>query len=219
MGVPAEFQGRNDIVVEGKKISGNAQAWYKNKMLHHGTLLFDADLNFVAKVLNVKPDKIESKGIKSNRARVTNIKPYLKDKINMYDLKLSLLESLLDTSDVQNNVYPLSESQLNIIKKIQSEKYRKWEWNYGESPKSTIHKERRYNGGKLSIYFDLEGGFLRNLSIYGDFLDQGDISRVLSKITNTRYNKKSLLAALANLYVSHIIYGISSEELVDCIVD
>ena len=64
LGVPAEFAGRNDIVVEEKKISGNAQSFYKNRMLHHGTILFDADLGMIADVLNVKPDKIASKGIK-----------------------------------------------------------------------------------------------------------------------------------------------------------
>src|SRR5690554_1895283 len=79
LGVPAEFSGRNDIVVEGKKISGNAQSYHKNRMFHHGTILFNANLEMVAKVLQVSADKIASKGIKSNRSRVTNILPYLKE--------------------------------------------------------------------------------------------------------------------------------------------
>ena len=80
LGVPAEFAGGNDIVVEGKKISGNAQSFWKGRMFHHGTILFDANLEVVQEALNVKIDKIESKGIKSVRSRVTNILPYLKEK-------------------------------------------------------------------------------------------------------------------------------------------
>src|SRR5690606_38740593 len=86
-GVPAEFSGRNDITVEGQKISGNAQSYYKNNMFHHGTILFNVDLDMVQKVLTVKPDKIESKGIKSVRSRVTNIYPYLKEKVTVEEFQ------------------------------------------------------------------------------------------------------------------------------------
>ena len=76
LGIPAQLSGRNDILVEGKKISGNAQRLYENKLLHHGTLLYDTDLDVLARVLQGGYDKIEPKGIKSVRSRVTNIKKY-----------------------------------------------------------------------------------------------------------------------------------------------
>jgi len=147
LGVPAEFQGRNDIVVDGKKISGNAQAWHKNRMLHHGTILFDADLDFVANVLNVKPDKIVSKGIKSNRARVTNIKPLLKKGLNLDQLKYKLLEAILHPNDLTNANYILNENDLSKIRQLKLEKYSQWAWNYGESPTSQTIKECRFSGG------------------------------------------------------------------------
>ncbi|MGM0436277.1 MAG: lipoate--protein ligase family protein, partial [Bacillota bacterium] len=147
LGVNAEFHGRNDIVVDGKKISGNAQSFHKNKMLHHGTILFDADLSIIADVLNVKPDKIKSKGIKSTRSRVTNIKPFLDEDISMVEFKLTLLKHLLGTEKVEEKVYHLSDGDLDKIHELMEERYNNWSWNYGESPDYSLEKAGRYEGG------------------------------------------------------------------------
>ena len=217
LGVPAEFQGRNDIVVDGKKISGNAQAWHKNKMLHHGTILFDADLAFVTSVLNVKQDKIESKGIKSNRARVTNIKPFLNNEMDINQFKVNLLQALLETKDISLTNYQLSFSDLSKIKKIQSKKYQQWLWNYGESPKSQWIKEKRFIGGNLQLHFDLNDGFIDNLKIYGDFLGIGNheiISHVLNKLP---YDYNSCNNELLKIDFHKIFMQISVDDFLSCL--
>ena len=217
LGVPAEFQGRNDIVVDGKKISGNAQAWHKNKMLHHGTILFDADLAFVASVLNVKPDKIQSKGIKSNRARVTNIKPLLAKNYNINDFKENLLKALIGNDSISDMVYPLSQIDLSRIEIIQKEKYSTWEWNYGESPQSNNIKEKRYPGGNLKIHFDLKQGRLTKVKFYGDFLDTGDITAIESKLENCIYDEKEIRKNLKPMNIEEYILKINNDDLLDCL--
>ena len=154
LGVPAEFSGRNDIVVEGKKISGNAQSYFKNRMFHHGTILLNANLDDVAKMLQVKADKIESKGIKSIRSRVGNILPYIKGKMNMEEFINYLLVHILKTNTIEDKTYHLTEQDYQAIDKLMREKYMTWEWNYGESPEFSVVKEKRYAGGKLQFYLD-----------------------------------------------------------------
>ena len=92
LGVNAEFSGRNDITIDGKKFSGTAQYWSRTRLLHHGTILFNSDLSVVQEALNVKADKLQSKGVKSVRSRVTNIYPYLKTPITIEEFKEVLLK-------------------------------------------------------------------------------------------------------------------------------
>lgn len=217
LGVPAEFQGRNDIVVDGKKISGNAQAWHKNKMLHHGTILFDANLDFVAKVLNVKFDKIESKGIKSNRARVTNIKPYIKKPLDLETFKYNLLTNLIETDDLQSVNYPLSKSQLERIQELQINKYNAWHWNYGESPSSNVVREKRFSGGKLKLHYDIKDGLIKNLRLFGDFLDTGDVSVISKLLENTQYDLDQSKKILEELDFNKLILNISIIDFLECL--
>ena len=217
LGVPAEFQGRNDIVVDGKKISGNAQAWHKNKMLHHGTILFDADLAFVANVLNVKLDKIQSKGIKSNRVRVTNIKNYLKEKITINELKLKLLTSFIESKSIMENNHQLTNSDMKRIYELQESKYRNWEWNYGESPYSQIFKEKRYEAGNIQVYFNLINGRIHNLKLFGDFLDIGNINPILDSLNGAIYNENICRAALHKINLDKILFNVSIDNLIDCL--
>lgn len=217
LGVPAEFQGRNDIVVEEKKISGNAQSYFKNKMLHHGTILFDADLSFVASVLNVKQDKIASKGIKSNRARVTNIKPYLKEGIDMVTFKELLLKYLLKTENILDHVYHLTESDLEKIYQLMDERYAKWSWNYGESPESQIEREKRYAGGKLQCHFDLSDGKFKSMKIYGDFLGTKDLAVLEARFIGVDYQEGALKNALKDEPIDEYFFNITLDDVIDCI--
>ena len=218
LGVPAEFQGRNDIVVDGKKISGNAQAWHKNKMLHHGTILFDADLDFVANVLNVKQEKIESKGIKSNRARVTNIKPFLIQDTDINMFKVNLLQTLLNVTNINQLAYSLTDTDLHKIKQLQSKKYCQWSWNYGESPNSHIVKEKRFLGGSLQIHFDILNGLIDKLKIYGDFLDTGDISIISNRLQSVPYIYEKCYQALDDLNFEDLFINISLNDFMSCLI-
>ena len=217
LGVNAEFHGRNDIVVDGKKISGNAQSFHKNKMLHHGTILFDADLSIIADVLNVKPDKIKSKGIKSTRSRVTNIKPFLNEDISMVEFKLTLLKHLLGTEKVEDKVYHLSDEDLDKIHELMETRYNNWSWNYGESPDYSLEKAGRYEGGKLEFQLNVTEGNIKDVKIYGDFLGARDISELEEALTGTRFEEISIRNVLENHPVDEYFFNISEDDVIHCL--
>lgn len=217
LNIPAEFQGRNDIVVEGKKISGNAQSFYKNKMLHHGTILFDADLSIIADVLNVKPDKIASKGIKSNRARVTNIKPYLKEAVDMGEFKTLLLKYLLDTNDLSKHVYHLTDEDYKKIHQLMEDRYNTWEWNYGESPAFTLVKEGRYTGGKIEFHLDIKDSVIKAIKIYGDFLGTKDLTSLEDTLKDVPYNEEAVKTILSQEPLNEYFFNITMDDVIDCL--
>ncbi|MFA5235361.1 MAG: lipoate--protein ligase [Bacilli bacterium] len=216
-GVPAEFSGRNDIVVDGMKISGNAQAYHKHRMLHHGTILLNADLTMIFNVLDVKPDKIASKGIKSNRARVTNIMPYLKEPVSMAEFKERLLKYLLGSEDISRHVYMLTRHDQEKIQALIDEKYATWAWNYGQSPAFSLECKGRYEGGGISIRLNIEEGLIKSCRIYGDFLGVEDIAGLEEKLVGIRYDKATLETALARIDLDRYLLKISRDDILDCL--
>ena len=217
LGVEAAFSGRNDIVVDEKKISGNAQSFYKNKMLHHGTILFDADLSIIADVLNVKPDKIASKGIKSNRARVTNIKPYLTEAISMTEFKTRLLKYLLGSDNIMDSVYELTDKDLDKIHELMEMRYNTWMWNYGESPDFSIEKSNRYAGGKIEFKFNVHEGVIAQAKVYGDFLGSKDIQTFEQKLVGTPYEEDAVRDTLKDEPLDEYFFNITLDNIIDCI--
>ena len=137
MGVDAELSGRNDILAGGKKISGNAQFSTRGRMFSHGTLMFDTEIDAVVSALKVKKDKIESKGIKSIRSRVTNIVDLLDKPMTIEEFRLAILSSIFGGED-KVQYWELTEEDWANIHKLSEERYQKWEWNYGKSPKFNI---------------------------------------------------------------------------------
>lgn len=217
LGVPAEFAGRNDIVVEGKKISGNAQTFYKGKMFHHGTILFDANLEVVQEVLNVKLDKIESKGIKSVRSRVTNIYPYLKEKMTVKEFQNHLLKYLLNTDDINSKVYHLSTEDLEKIHQLKKEKYDTWLWNYGESPEFSVQKSKRLPGGKVTFNLNVSNGVIKNVKIFGDFFGKLDVKELEEAMVGLLYEFNEIKNILDQFNVEEYFFNITKEDLLDCL--
>ena len=131
LGVNAEVSGRNDLTIEGKKFSGNAQYLYKNNILHHGTLLFDSDLSELNKALRVRADKIESKGIKSVRSRVTNIREHIKgdQDTNINEFTALLRDAVAEVQGENFAEYTLGEKDYEGIRALMQERYLTWQWN------------------------------------------------------------------------------------------
>ncbi len=216
-GVPAEFGGRNDILVEGMKISGNAQAFHKHRFLHHGTILFNADLTMLGKILNPKPDKIESKGIKSVRSRVTNILPYFKTVPTMKEFKSRLLEKLLNTNNIKPFIYDLTAKDLSKINELVKTKFSTWNWNYGESPAFTIEKYARYEGGGVSFRLNVENGLIKTVKIFGDFLGTKDITDVEKALSNTLFQRDAVKVKLSPLNLDEYFLKITLDNVLDCL--
>lgn len=148
LGVPAEKKNHSDIAVEGKKISGSAQTVKRGRILHHGTLLFDADLSSLKELLQPTKGTIQSKAVKSVRSSVTNIKGYFDDKtMTLEKLEACLLEGLAQSS--RPKTLTLGKEDLEAIRKLADEKYRTWEWNFGKSPDFTFERESGEQGFRV----------------------------------------------------------------------
>ncbi|MCA1320186.1 lipoate--protein ligase [Bacillus tianshenii] len=215
LGVDAEMSGRNDILAEGRKISGNAQFSTKGRMFSHGTLLFDSEIEHVVSALNVKKDKIESKGIKSIRSRVANIKEFLKEDITIEQFRQLLLEAIFKTKDVPQ--YELTEEDWNNIHQLSKERYQNWDWNYGKSPKFNLQHSHRFPVGQIDIRLDVTKGKIENCKIYGDFFGVGDVSEIEELLIGVKYEKAEIAQAIETVDVKHYFGNITREELLDLI--
>ncbi len=217
LGIEAELTGRNDLTIEGKKFSGNAQCKYKNKVLHHGTLLFSSDLSELSLALKVRDIKLESKGIKSVESRVTNISSWLKTPIMMEGFKEFLFNEVFETAE-NSELYTLTEEDWKDIHSIAEKKYFTWQWNFGNNPKFNIEKEKKFPGGIVQVYMDIEKGVIKSLRIYGDFFNEKDITDVETALTGVNYYRDCINEALKNYSVDKYFKNITLENLLDLLI-
>ncbi|MFB5167188.1 lipoate--protein ligase [Parageobacillus toebii] len=216
LGVNAELSGRNDIIVEGRKISGNAQFSTRGRMFSHGTLLFDSKIENIVSALNVKKDKIESKGIKSIRSRVANISEFLKEKMTIEEFRSVLLESIFG-KDKDIPEYVLTEEDWANIHKLSRERYQNWEWNYGKSPKFNLQHSHRFPAGQIDVRLEVQKGIIENCKIYGDFFGAGDVVEIEEKLIGKRYEKSEIEKALQDVDIKHYFGNIEKEEFINLI--
>jgi lipoate---protein ligase len=215
MGVNAELSGRNDILAEGRKISGNAQFSTKGRMFTHGTLLFNSEMDHIVSALRVKKDKIESKGIKSVRSRVANISEFLTEKISIEEFRSSLLKFIFQGEEVTE--YVLTEEDWEKIHQLSKERYQNWDWNYGKSPKFNLQHSNRFPVGQIDVRLDVDKGVIENCKIYGDFFGVGDVSDIENKLKHVRYEKSELEAALIDVDTTFYFGNVTKEEFINLI--
>ncbi|MFQ6584432.1 lipoate--protein ligase [Priestia megaterium] len=216
LGVNAELSGRNDLMAEGRKISGNAQFSTKGRMFSHGTLLFDSEIENVVSALKVKKDKIESKGIKSIRNRVANISEFLEQKVTVEEFREMLLRYIFDGEE-NITEYKLTEKDWETIHQISKERYQSWDWNYGKSPKFNLQHSHRFPVGQIDVRLEVNKGKIDACTIYGDFFGVGDVQEVQGKLTGVRYEKASIEQALEDIDIPHYFGNITKEEFVELI--
>lgn len=217
LGVKAEFTGRNDLEINGKKFCGNAQAYYKGRMMHHGCLLFDVDMTVLGDALKVSKDKIESKGIKSVRARVTNILDELPEKITVNEFSDKILAKMKETYPDMTE-YVLSEDELAKIQKSADEQFGNWDWVYGKAPEYTIERNVRYPAGKINTFANVEKSIIKNIKIYGDFFGIKDVQDIEELLVGTRYENKDVLEKLKTIDTTQYFSGMTVEEVAKAIV-
>jgi len=216
IGVNAELSGRNDLLAEGRKVSGNAQYATRGRMFSHGTLLFRSEMDHVVSALKVKKDKIESKGIKSVRSRVANITEFLKEDITIEQFRTLLLAYLFDGEEnIQE--YVLTEEDWEKIHAISKERYQNWDWNYGKSPKFNIQHSHRFPVGQIDVRFDVVRGIVKHCKIYGDFFGMGDVTDIENRLIGVRYDRTSLEKALEETPIKHYFGNVTKEDFLHLI--
>ncbi len=218
LGVPAEVQGRNDLVIAGKKFSGTAQRFYRGRLLHHGTLLFDSNLDVLQDVLNVDASKIASKGVASVKSRVTNIKDHMPQ--NGYDLNAfwqALLEAFAENGGFER--HQLSEHDLEQIKLLRETKYRTWDWSTGSAPAFEYSNSKRFPGGKLAIRLNIRTGVIQECSISGDFLGLVALDELIAALNGTKYNPDDVRDVLQSVNLSMYLGGITEDDVIECMFE
>ncbi|KRM58794.1 lipoate--protein ligase [Secundilactobacillus malefermentans] len=220
----AEVSGRNDILVDGKKFSGNAMYSRNGKTFSHGTLMLDVDLNVVSDALNVPADKMASKGIKSVKSRVTNLKPYLAPEyqnITVPEFRDTLLKELFhvdNLDDIKDKEVVVTDKEQAAIDKIYEDYYNNWDWVYGNSPEFTVKKRQHFDAGTVDARFLVDQGKIKNVKFYGDFFGPGDATELADKMAGVRYDHDTLKALLDPIDTNKYFNGIPKEELLNLFV-
>jgi len=212
LGVPAKLHGSSDIMVEGRKVSGNAQYATAKRLVAHGTLLFNSDLRQVSEALRVEPGKISSRSIKSVRSRVTNIREYLQQPLDIQAFRKRLLQEIF-SGEARIPRYVLTEADWAAVHELETERYRTWEWNYGRSPDFNVRKVRRFTLGEIEARIHVQKGIIQSIHFTGDFYSSQNIADLETRLVGVRYNAVRLGEALDALDVREFFPYLSQEEL------
>lgn len=217
-GVNAELKGRNDLLIDGFKVSGNAQFATKGKMFSHGTLMLDLNLDHVVASLKVRKDKIESKGIKSVRSRVANISEFMENKMTTEEFRDLLLLDIFDVENVADvKEYVLTEADWDKIYAISEKRYNNWDWNYGKSPKFNLERTKRFPVGGIDVRLDVVKSVIADVKIFGDFFGVGDVTEIEDKLRGVNYQREAIEEALKDVDIKHYFGNITKEDFLDLV--
>ncbi|MFB9770342.1 lipoate--protein ligase [Lactiplantibacillus modestisalitolerans] len=219
----ATVSGRNDLLVDGKKFSGNAMYSKNGKTFSHGTLMLNVDLNVVPQALTVPTDKIASKGIKSVRSRVTNLRPFLAPEyqnITVPEFQEALLKKLFHVDDlakIADKEYHVTPEQQKAIDKIYEDYYANWDWVYGKSPEFSVKRRKHFDMGTIDARLLVTDGRIQNIKFFGDFFGSGDAQDVADALTGVKYDHETIAQTLATIDLNRYFTGIPRTDIIDLI--
>lgn len=213
LGVPAEMNDRNDILANGRKISGSAQFSSKGRMFSHGTLLFNSELDEVNRVLSTRMKQIHSKSHKSVRSNVANISGFLNQPMGILEFRDHLMQGLLK-NDAPGSRYRLTRADREHVREIRQSRYDQWEWNIGRSPRFRISRTRILMDIKMTLELNVNKGHIENLSIKTEHVNGVkwdrpnplDFSDICSRLAGLRYDQQIIRTALENLAIRESFY-------------
>lgn len=212
LGLNAEASGRNDILVEGRKVSGTAQRLFRSRILHHGTLLFDSDLGLVAGALQADPSKFQSKSSKSVRSRVGNIRDFLPVNMELSEF-WEYLKRFLTGSGIVCGA--LTAEERAGVDRLKAAKYDTWEWNFGRSPQYNVTNTQRYKAGSLKFKAAVESGVIREIAFYGDFLATRPMAPLTKALIGCAFRREEVAAVLNRFDLSSLFGDITKDEILD----
>ena len=215
LGVHTQLSGRNDITIDGCKFSGTASYFRGNRLMHHGTLLFDTDIEKMSNVLSVSDDKIISKGVASVRNRVTNVRHHLQCSITMDEFWAYLHERI--AYDMQT--YTLTEQDIAAVEVISHERYASWEWNFGRAPGYSIVKKRRIPGfGGIRVCMDVIDGKISAFHTYGDYFGDKPCGDVATALDGVSLTQDALRSALSGIDLDEYYRDLAIEEFIMLVI-
>jgi lipoate-protein ligase A len=214
LGIEAKFEGRNDLTICGRKFSGNAEHVHKNRVLHHGTLLFSAQLTELSQALKVDLSKFEDKAVKSVRSRVTNISEHLTQTMDVAGFEKMIHDHIAEKyEDFQ--VIEFTDDDIYKIEQLVEEKYNTWEWNFGYSPKYNFNRKIKTNGGHIEFNLDVKNGVIRDAKIFGDYFSIKETSEIEDVLIGQAHNHQSIINALEKIDIGLYFKNTTREEFIN----
>jgi len=213
MSVIAKFEGKNDLRVDGLKISGNAEHIFRDKILHHGTLLFDSNLDNLENAIKKEKDHYSDRAVKSIRSQVTNISLHLKHNISISEFK-EIIRSFMFNYFPGTSLYHFTSEDIKKINKLVEEKYSGWEWNYGCSPRYMMKKMITAGEHKITVEFTVAKGIIENFKI-DDFGQFGKVTeKICAAVTGLQHEETSLEKEISEFHKFSIFQSISVYDFV-----
>jgi len=209
LGVDAELRGKSDIFANGKKISGNAQYASKGRMFSHGTLLFDTNLEHLLKAINPSGAVIESKAVQSIRNFVTNIRELLPQDMTIEAFRQTLLDALFAGNVIE---YELTAVDWEQIHTIAHDRFGSWDWNMGHAPKFDIQTSERLPIGKVDARVSVDGGYIQELKLYGDFSGTREVAELEAELHGVRYREEEIRERLQPINLADYFGALSPDE-------
>jgi len=214
LGVPAKLEGRNDLLVDGKKFSGNAKTIKNMKMIQHGTILIHSEMSVLADALKVNPLKFVDKAVKSNRARVTNLIDYLPEGTTTETFKRLFIEEIKQDNE-QVEIYNFDEKDIRAIETLAAEKYSTWDWNFGASPDYNFKKANKVPAGFIEVHLDVHKGYIEKAKIFGDFFASNAIEELEEKLVGVKHEEEALKKVLQESDLKAFFGNVTLEEILD----
>jgi len=214
LGIDARFSGRNDIVINDKKVSGNAQYYTKDKILHHGSILFDGDLSVLSRALNPRKIKFIDKTVSSVRSRVANIKEFLLEPMDVYEFKSYLENYICKTYKIEDK-YELTSDDIQAIKEIADNRYNSKEWNFGKNERYSIKHEVKFpDCGVIEYNLNIENNIITNLSLFGDYFSYKNIQSIEELFIGINYDRESIEKVLEPYDLSDYIKNLEKKDFI-----
>jgi len=215
MDVECVFSGRNDLLIEGKKFSGNAQHFHGGRILHHGTLLFSSDMTDLSGALRVDPEKYRDKAVKSVRSRVTNISSHLNAPMEVTEFIRALMDFV--SSGASPDDMALTDAETGTIENMAEKRYRTWDWNFGSSPAYNFEKRTRTQGGLLDVNLFVKKGRILKARLFGDYFGVRDVDALEERLIGSRHERGEIETRLKDVALDEYLHGVTLPVLLDCL--
>ena len=217
LGAHAVVNGRNDITIDNRKFSGNAQYVKDGRVMHHGTILFDSDLNAASRALTPDPEKVISKGVKSVRSRMTTLREQLPGRITLEEFKTLLLQKLF--ADKPMSHYTFTVDDMAEIEALRRSRYNTWEWNWGGSPPCDLIRKGRVKGcGSVECRFHIQNGVITHADFRGDFFSATEPEILAERFVGLRPTEEDYRKALSGVNVSEYFLGLTNEAFLNILI-
>lgn len=215
--INAEFAGRNDLVIDGRKFSGNAEHVFGQRVLHHGTLLFSSEMSDLSSALNVDPSKFTDKAVKSVRSRVTNISEHLQQPLTVLEFRDLIMKHIIKSTP-EAVVYTFSQDDIEAIAKLRDERYATHDWNYGISPAYTYTRKLKTAGGHIEVALVVENGVIKHARFFGDYFHIHDPAEIELALVGARHTEQEMRDRFAKFTLKDYFLNVTEQELLSALL-